>query len=82
MALHAEWEEYQMYEDSVWRYTLLGAYAGDPEARYQMADDYATESFNDHYDLDSAYYWAKSAYNQGHQAATSLYANCYIQDGV
>ena len=79
MALHAEWEEYQMYEDSVWRYTLLGAYAGDPEAQYQLADDYATESFNDHYDLDSAYYWAKSAYNQGHQAATSLYANCYIQ---
>ena len=78
MAMHAEWDAYQSYEDSVWRYTHLGAAAGDPDAQYHLANDYASESFNDHYNLDSAYYWAKSAYNKGHEAAVSVYANCYI----
>lgn len=79
LAEHAEWEEYQAYEDSIWRYTQLGAHAGDPEAQYRLADDYASESFNEHYELDSAFYWAKRAYDQGHEAAVSIYANCYLE---
>ena len=79
MAEHAEWDTFQAFEDSVWHYTQLGAYAGDAEAQYRLADEYRTDDFDGHYNLDSVYYWAKRAYNQGHEAAVALYASCFLE---